>query len=222
MRVIIAVLLGLMLWLLWRWKWGPSEFDREPFPSVSLFLCALPLLLTLWLYLGHRATEKRLATVAAELTGKPAEVECETFFQSFMPKFMAAEGYVGYQGNWNKMFLRSYVCRNLMKMLKQPDPQNVFHTLPLMVFTHEAMHIKGYHNEAETECVAMQYAADAGRRFGLSEQMAHDMAKSYWQKQYQQRGANSGGSAGHYWSPECKPGGALDLNLPYPPWSPSY
>ncbi len=50
--------------------------------------------------------------------------------------------------------------------------------------THEAIHMSGVTNEAETECIAVQRDEDMARALGASPEAATRLAETYWETQY--------------------------------------
>jgi hypothetical protein len=79
------------------------------------------------------------------------------------------------------------------------------------VLTHEAMHMSGAADEAETECEAMQRDARMARLLGAALSDARYLASWYWQTVYPRMSPE-------YRSDECGPGQAFDAGLPDPPW----
>lgn len=214
MVVFIAIFGLLLVRTLYQWKFGESEYSLsggESFPSVAVALYGVPFALVSWAYWDHSRMESDYARAASALAGRPAYVQCETFFQAFMPINLWAEGYAHGQS----MFMRNYVCRNLSKFVRRPEPENPFHNFALIVFAHETMHVAGEMNEAMTECMAMQRAVEAGRLLGAGRDAAHAAARSYYRVQYSQMRAQAQDG---YWSAECAPGRAMDLRLPDAPW----
>lgn len=77
----------------------------------------------------------------------------------------------------------------------------------LQTLVHESIHLKGDAVEADAECYGMQYLAYAAQQFGDTPDDAAAVAQYYATLLYPSRRTQ----APAYWSPECKPGGALDL-----------
>jgi hypothetical protein len=72
---------------------------------------------------------------------------------------------------------------------------------------HESIHLQGDPVEADAECYGMQHLAYAAQQLGDSPDDAAAIAQYYASLLYPSRRTQ----APAYWSPECKPGGALDL-----------
>jgi hypothetical protein len=77
----------------------------------------------------------------------------------------------------------------------------------LQTLVHEAVHLKGDPVEAEAECFGMQWVSYAAQQLGDTADDGNAIAQWYATRLYPQRQTE----APDYWSPECKPGGALDL-----------
>lgn len=171
--------------------------------------------LLVWAQVQHHRLENRLGKVATELAGRPTQVNCETFLESWIPKYIWAEGYV-FHGS-PTLFLRHGVCRRLTEVMDAPEPQNRFHSTAVVTLAHEAMHVRGTINEAQTECAAIQRAARTAMLLGVPEALAHELARAYWEVQYLQ--IRQASAISPYYSIECRSKGVLDEGLPFPPWN---
>lgn len=216
MLFLSSITILLMAYRLWQWKFKRSDYplsSNDSFPMGTVATCSILLGLLVWSQVKHHRLENRLAKVASELSGTAAQVSCETFLESWMPKYIWFEGYVPHGSG--KLHLRYAICHRLTEVIDSPEPQNRFHSTAVVVLTHEAMHIRGITNEAQTECAAIQRAAQAAILLGVPDANARELARTYWEVQYLQiRQAQDSA----YYSSECRPKGALDEGLPYPPW----
>ena len=77
----------------------------------------------------------------------------------------------------------------------------------LQTLAHESIHLKGDAVEAEAECYGMQAVATVAQQLGDTADDGRAIAQYYATLLYPQRQTQSPA----YWSPECRPGGALDL-----------
>lgn len=216
MIFLASIIVLLIAHALWQWRFGPSEYapsGGRTFPITSIAIHVLLLALLLWAQVRHHGLEKRLTGVATELTGEPAPVSCETFLESWMPTNIWALGYVS--PDLKHISLRHGVCRRLQEVIDSPDPNSRFHSTAVVALTHEAMHVRGLTNEAQTECAAIQRAGKAAMLLGVPDRVARELARAYWSVQYQQIRQTTDDS---YYSVECRPNGALDEGLPDPPW----
>ena len=73
------------------------------------------------------------------------------------------------------------------------------------VLAHESLHVYGFRNEALTECVAMQTAADASALLGTSAEYGRALAAKLWSN-YSVANKPQG-----YWSAKCHDGGPWDI-----------
>lgn len=74
----------------------------------------------------------------------------------------------------------------------------------LSVLAHEAQHVAGAHDEAETECRAVQRAADVALALGAPRTAARDLAELAWEDLYETLPDD-------YRTPLCRDGGPYDL-----------
>jgi len=72
------------------------------------------------------------------------------------------------------------------------------------VLTHEAMHVAGDRNEASTECRALQHDARTVVLLGGTAEQGSALAQRIATEVYPRM-------SDEYRSPECRPGGTLDL-----------
>ena len=172
-------------------RWYQRRVDslgrRREFPwisTVALVLVGLglfaPLVLRLWL-------QERLNAAASEVIGIEVEVECQSFGSAFVDAG-AEFGYVAFGPDGvpeRKTLIKRDQCRDLSAYLRSdkesPSGEQIIavHTL-----THEAMHMSGVTNEAETECMAVQRDADMARALGASSEAAERLANAYWTEHY--------------------------------------
>lgn len=184
-----------------------------PWLSLSVLLAAGLGFLTPW-FLRVRL-EGRLADAASAVVGERVEVHCQSFGEAFVD--VGAElGYVAF-GSDGVPELRTLIkrepCAALADYLRSdkgaPSREQIVavHTL-----THEAIHMSGVTNEAETECLAMQRDAEMARLLGAEPAAARALAASYWTTVYPQM-------PDAYRSSACGPGAELDIGSPDAPWS---
>jgi hypothetical protein len=77
----------------------------------------------------------------------------------------------------------------------------------LAVLAHEAWHLRGVRDESETQCYALQSGVELGRRLGLDEGEARRLMRRELSTN-----AGRGTSFEYFVGPECRDGGALDLD----------
>jgi len=172
--------------------------------------CAWPPLRT-WQF------EHFLSVRSTELTeGRPAHVHCNTTFDTMVDPAMLAAGHarwdtgeIAFQAPW---------CSVMMAYLRHPQRADRDELFSLTMFTHEAMHIRGEHDEARTECQAVQRAYRAARLLGVPEDVARQNARDAFTL-YQERG-RGGSLQQQYYSAQCAPGLAWDEQLSDSSWAP--
>lgn len=71
---------------------------------------------------------------------------------------------------------------------------------------HESIHLRGDPVEADAECYGIQQTAFVAEQLGDTPDDAQAIATFYFEQLYPKRRA----AYPQYWSPECRPGGALD------------
>ena len=79
------------------------------------------------------------------------------------------------------------------------------------VIAHESMHLAGFVDEAEADCLGVQLDALVAVRLGASAAFARQLATDYWTQYYPEQ-------APRYRSPGCRDGGSLDLFPGRPGW----
>ena len=195
---------------------GPDSLGRaRVFPmvtGVSLALLGGGLLLPV---VRHHRLESRLDSAASALVGAPAEVHCQAAGQQFIdvgPEL----GYVRYGPDGvpeHETLIKRAQCQDLASYLRSdkqaPDRD---HVVAVHILSHEARHMAGTKNEAQTECEAMQRDAWAARLLGATDEQAHRLARTYWLVVYPTMNDT-------YSSSECRPGGAFDERLELAPWA---
>ncbi len=184
-------------------RWYQRRVDslgrRREFPWISMVALVLvglglfaPLVLRLWL-------QGRLNAAASRVIGIEVEVECQSFGSAFVDAG-AEFGYVAFGPDGvpeRKTLIKRDQCRDLSAYLRSdkesPSTEQIIavHTL-----THEAMHMSGITNEAETECAAVQRDADMARALGASPEAAERLANTYWTEHYPHM-------TSEYRSPDC-------------------
>ncbi len=172
------------------------------------FTCLVPGLL-------RARLEQRLSVAAETIVGAPVEVRCQAFGGAFVDAG-ADLGYVAFGPDGvpeRATLIKRNQCRDLSAYLRSSkvSPTNE-QVVAVHVLTHEAMHMRGIKNEAETECLALQHDAEMAQLLGASSEAARDLAVAYWQNVYPRMPAG-------YRSDECGPGKVLDARLSDAPWS---
>ena len=106
-------------------------------------------------------------------------------------------------------YLEPTVCRSLYRIAFEGElgPRDGA-AFAITVLAHEATHLRGIRNEAETECYALQEGVALGRRLGLDEATARALMERSWHRDL----SDASVARLDYRLPaECKNGGSLDL-----------
>jgi hypothetical protein len=185
-----------------------------------------------WLWTNHRrhVTEHRLASVASELAGRPVGVRCQSFWAAMLD-IQDRAGEVDFpQGRPpDHMFLTRGICTRLAAFSRSHrhrrldclehvdwprfdlaaafadpcirgarDDAEAVNTL-----AHESMHLRGFVNEAQAQCYAIQEDAWTVVRLGGSEAEGEAVARLVL--------ALQPALPSEYQSSGCRAGGSLDL-----------
>ena len=182
-----------------------KEKDKHHYISIGIFfvvtsvLSIYPVSYHLFQYKLEEAGKKLI-------DGKEVRVKCQTFTEDFIG--YSAHGWV-YHGD-NKVFMTYDICSRLKRALKDPKIANMDDLFGLHVFTHEVMHVDGEYDEVRTDCKAYQRNHRTAQLLGMS--WGESVRTAIYL--HKNRDPNFVG----YYSPECKPGGALDEYLDDAVW----
>ena len=217
MNVVLAYLLVALAGVV-SLRWWSNRYDAlgrpQPFPTISVvLLCCLALVVLAPWFLRIRL-ENRLAAAATHVVGTKVSVHCQNFSEA-LADLGAELGYVefGPDGLPEKATtIKRNQCRDLSDYLKS-DKSNppLKQVVAVHTLTHEAVHMSGVKNEAETECLAVQRNAEMSALLGASQEHAMSLAQTYWRAVYPHMPVG-------YTSAECGPDLALDLGRDDAPW----
>lgn len=215
---------GFFCWLIFREfrlrRVARPGYDRPMSTPVSKGYIAVLLALALafaWTPFRYWRFEKFLTSRAAVLTeGRPVKVHCNTVFDTFFDREVFAAGHANIETG--QITFQHPFCGKLMNYLADPAGADRSEIFSLQIFTHESMHVRGERNEAATECQAVQRNFRVAVLLGVPERVAKQNALDYYRNYYLAR-ADHGPMSAAYFSPECKPGGALDERLSDSTWN---
>lgn len=161
--------------------------------------------------------ERFLSQQARTLSeSKHAKVHCNTVFDTFFDSNSLAAGHAS--PATGKIVFQYPWCKRLMRHLSQPSRASDHGIFSVQMFVHEAMHIRGEMNDAQTECQAIQRHYRGARMLGIPDPLARESARAYYHGNYKQR-AGFDGLGGQYYSEHCAPGRALDERLADSVWN---
>lgn len=168
-------------------------------------------LLTAWIPYRDWRFERFLTATAVKLAeGHPATVHCNTLFDTLFDEEPRVEGHADFRTGY--IVIQYPGCSLLRDYLKHPVVASLDEIIRLNILTHESMHARGEHNEANTECQAVQRNYRTARLLGVPDNIAKQNALDYYNKSYLFR--NDG-----YFSKECAPGKAMDEHLSDSTWN---
>lgn len=199
--------------------WATRRTDAlgrvRPFPWFSIALLLVVACVALYPWFARRRLEGRLGAAATALIGVEADVHCQSFGDAFVD-VGAEQGYVAFGPDGvpeRETLLKRDQCGALADYVasdkRSPSRDEV---VAVHVLTHEAIHMSGVTDEAETECLAVQRDAAMARALGAPDEPARALALSYWQTVYPRMSPE-------YRSEQCAPGGTMDARLPDAPWA---
>jgi hypothetical protein len=157
--------------------------------------------------------ERRFTAEAARIAGHSVTVRCDDGYSftgvgsdaagvAFIPRSLA--------------YLEPSVCRSLYRLtFEHRVGARDDAALAITVLAHEAVHLRGIRNEAETECFALQEGVLLGRRIGLGERTARTLMHAQRDRDLSDQ---SVARLDYRLPPGCRNGGSLDLR----PGDPSF
>jgi len=157
-----------------------------------------------WSHHAHVADEHALAAVASEIAGRPVGVHCQGFFSELLDINDRAGEVEFPQGRApDHMFLTRKTCREL-KRFRAGHRHTVAADEAINTLTHESFHLRGFTDEAQTQCYAIQ--TDAWTAVRLGGTTAEGAAVASFILAVQPTLSTE------YQSSECRAGGTLDLH----------
>jgi hypothetical protein len=205
--LVIAVGLAGLAWLL------ATHLRGRPRP-VPIALLALVLAYLGFAEYGAQAAEARYGRIASEIAHRGVRVRCEGLGHSLV-NIGQEWGYVEFDADGDPSDtanLSRDACKGLARYAGG-DRERLDDDLVVAVHTlaHEAIHLRGWTNEALTDCYGMQFTALVARRLGASARQAQRLAEYYWVRVYPEMPEG-------YRTAECVDGGRLDLHKDSPVW----
>jgi hypothetical protein len=149
------------------------------------------------------ALESRLGLVAEFIAGRPVGVRCENLGD--VDDGDEPGGVVRFSGDEpaNYARIRLDICADLRQVTRDRGAGGAAEARALEVLAHESFHLRGVKDEAAAECYAVQFiplVARGLRATNANARLFHDLVLRAYPYH-----------PPAYLSPECRPGGALDL-----------
>jgi hypothetical protein len=195
------LLLGLVAWLAWL---GARAYVFRTRPVVTLAIVLALLVPALWTEVRWLRVQAAATTAVQQLAGTPsARVHC----QRALATFLWAGADLG-RVEWaepDRAWLTLETCQHLGSWYRsdRTDP-SLDEVVAVHALTHEAMHVAGDRDEATTECRALQHDARTVVLLGGTTAQGKELATRVAAEVYPRM-------PDEYRTPECRPGGALDL-----------
>jgi hypothetical protein len=200
---LLVVVLGLIVlgWLAWK---QVKHLERRP---KTIAVVALVVLGIGVLEYRAQAAEARYGAVVSEIAHRDVSVRCQGMFghlidigQELGTVQFNAEGDPA-----NKTDIKRDAC-NWLKEYEKGDKKVTLHSaLAVHVLAHEAIHLRGWTDEALAECYGLQYTAEVARGLGASPLQAQRLAEFYWRVVYPDM-------PDEYRTRDCADGARLDLH----------
>ena len=197
----------------------PDEDEPPPRRSGSRFAVGLVVIAGLgglaW-YAGRSDWERldgdtrvaattRFSVEASRIVGRPVEIRCDESGE-FVGAVQHADGVAEVGGDL--AYLTPERCYDLYRLAFEGDISFSQTARAIAVLAHEAWHLRGERNEGITECYGLQSGVELGRRLGLRDETARRMMR----QQLAENALRGRGDAEYLVPPECRDGGALDLD----------
>jgi hypothetical protein len=213
---------GFFFWLSFRevlYGFVPRPGFNRPNPEISIpFVLATALLAVAFAYTPVRYWHfERFLTEKAQILAESntATIHCNTLFDTWFDSNVFAAGHAQFETG--RIVFQHPWCGRLMDHLKHPERASGEELFSMQLFVHEAMHIRGEHNEANTECQAIQRYVRGAKLLGVSDDIAKANGMAFYTGHYKNR-ATQGIMSSQYYSDQCAPGKALDEKLADSTW----
>ena len=187
---------------------------------VLAFVVVLFVAFSGWHWLRREQNEDRLALVASQLAQREVEVSCPGFWTKLV-EITPYSGWVEFDEHGrpaDRTQLSAATCSSLERLWRDGPPAagcllggagacprstlELVHAM--LTLAHEAWHLRGVTNEAQTQCYAVQTTELAARSLGFSPREAAIVA-------FYIALDHARAPLGEYHSPDCRSGGPLDL-----------
>lgn len=147
----------------------------------------------------------RFSGEASRIAQKPVTIRCDEA-RDYVGFVQHADGVALVGGD--RAYLTPERCHDLYRLAFRGEVSSSQTGRALAVLAHEAWHLRGVSDEGTTECYALQSGVELGRRFGLSEETAHQLMR----QQLVENALRDGAALEYRVRPDCQDGGSLDLS----------
>ena len=207
LRILVIVLGAVALGSL---AWKHHRGDRRP----KALIAGAVLLVALG-FLEYRAqsAEARFGEAVSKVAHRNVAVRCQGMFGKLIDIGQEL-GTVQFNAEGDpagKTDIKRDAC-NWLKAYEKGDKRVTMNAaLGVHTLAHEAIHLRGWTDEALAECYGVQYTADVARTLGATSTQAQRLAEFYWRMVYPEM-------PDEYRTPDCVDGGRLDLHKDSDVW----
>ena len=187
--------------------------------KIALILLVPVVLFSGWQFVRREENENRLALVASKVALRDVDVSCPGFWTRLV-EITPNAGWVDFDEHGrpsDRTSLSASTCESLERVWRGKqlsfaclleggcDEDTLRAVHGIVTLTHESWHLRGLMNEAQTQCYAVQTAELMARELGVSPTDARMVA-------FRVAADDAAAAPGEYHSPQCRPGGKLDLH----------
>ena len=196
-----------------------ETFDPRPRRSVRPLLLGLGMIAVLaavvWFAGGRgwdgldddQKTEAtaRFSAEASRIVGRPVAIRCDES-RRIVGAVQHSDGVAEVGGDL--AYLTPDRCHDLYRQAFEGGGPFSQTARAVAVLAHEAWHLRGERDEGSTECFALQSGVELAKRLGASD----DTARRMMRQQLAENALRARGNQEYLVPPECRDGGALDLD----------
>lgn len=201
-RLLVVVLGAIAVgWLVWK---HVRHFERRP---KTIAVAALAVLAVGVVEYRAQAAERRYGLLVSDVAHRDVSVRCQGMFGHLIDIGQEL-GTVQFDEDGDpadKTDIKRDACKWLKEYEKGDKRVRFNSAVAVHVLAHEAIHLRGWTDEAVAECYGLQYTAQVARGLGASATEAQRLAEFYWRVVYPDM-------PGDYTTPDCVNGGRLDLH----------
>ncbi len=201
-RLLIIILGAASLgWLAW------LHVRREERHPVTIGVIAVAVAILGFFEFRAQGAERRYGAAVSAIAKRDVSVRCQGTFghlvdigQELGTVQFDAEGEPA-----DKTDIKRDACQWLKEWEKSGYRTTRNAAIAVHVLAHEAFHLRGWIDEAVTECYGMQHIEEMARNLGASSAKGRGLAKIYWEFIYPDM-------PDAYRTPDCADGARLDRN----------
>ena len=205
--MVVALGAAGVAWLVWK---QVHDLDRRP---KTIAVAAVAVLAVGFLEFRAQAAELRLGDLVSQVAHRDVAVRCQGVFghlidigQELGTVQFNAEGDPA-----DRTDIKRDACTWLKEYERGDKKVTLNSALGVHVLAHEAIHLRGWTDEAVAECYGLQHTAQIARGLGARARQAQGLADLYWRVVYPDM-------PDEYRTPDCANGARLDLHKDSDVW----